>query len=53
MVDEYYKEVKFNKYCKLCKYKNQKESESPCDDCLSEPVNTNSEKPVYFRSVEK
>ena len=35
------------------KYKNQKESESPCDDCLSEPVNTNSEKPVYFRSVEK
>ena len=53
MVNEYYKEVNFNKYCKLCKHKNIKESESPCDDCLSEPVNTNSEKPVYFRSVEK
>lgn len=52
-MEEFYKEVYFDKYCRQCEHKAKKENEAPCDECLSEPVNTNSEKPVYFRSVEK
>lgn len=43
-----FKEVYFDNFCALCKYKDNKESEPPCDDCLNEPVNENSHKPVYF-----
>ena len=40
------KEVYFDQYCKTCKYEKLDESEYPCDDCLSNPVNTYSHKPV-------
>lgn len=43
------KEVYFDKYCNLCKYCKNREDESPCDDCLTEPVNSYSHKPVYFK----
>lgn len=42
------KEVYFDRYCPLCKHKDRKEEEDPCDDCLAEPVNANSHKPVNF-----
>ena len=42
------KEVYFDQYCKTCEHKDLKESESPCDECLSEPMNTNSHKPVKY-----
>ena len=47
------KEVYFHKYCKLCKHFKKYEDEEPCCDCLDEPVNTHSHKPVYFEKVEK
>lgn len=48
------KEVDFNKYCSKCMYEKDKEEDpkSPCWDCLYEPVNTHSRKPVNFKSKE-
>lgn len=46
------KEVYFHEYCKLCKHFKKTEEEEPCCDCLEEPVNTNSHKPVYFEEKE-
>ena len=42
------KEVNFHKYCESCKHRNKKEKESPCDECLEEPVNAYSSKPIRW-----
>lgn len=46
------KEVYFSEYCKKCIHEKKEESEFPCYDCLEEPVNTYSHKPVNFVSKE-
>lgn len=46
------KEVYFYKYCENCQYRYNKEDEEPCDECLNEPSNTYSHKPVYFKEKE-
>ena len=43
-----YKEVYFHEYCKTCKHRNVKDNEEPCEECLSEPTNLNSHKPVNY-----
>lgn len=40
--------VIFDKYCPKCKYYNKSESEDPCWECLDDPVNAWSHKPVRF-----
>ena len=47
-MEEVFKEVYFDQYCKTCKYKKAKEDEEPCDECLTYPVNTYSHKPVNY-----
>ena len=47
-----YKEVYFDQYCKSCKHKDLKETEEPCDECLSEPTNLDSHKPVRYDKKE-
>lgn len=42
------KEVYFDKYCKTCEHSKLGESEKPCDECLGEPVNLYSHKPVKW-----
>lgn len=42
------KEVYFDQYCKSCKHRGLKESKDPCNDCLAEPSNTNSHKPMNY-----
>lgn len=42
------KEVYFDQYCKLCKHHGLEESKDPCNDCLAEPSNTNSHKPILM-----
>ena len=44
------KEVYFNQYCKTCKYCELKEVKDPCNDCLTEPSNINSHKPVNYKN---
>ena len=45
--------VDFKKYCETCKYKDVKEVKDPCNDCLDNPVNDDSKKPVCWEEVEK
>lgn len=48
-----YKIVDFEKYCKTCEHRDLNESEDPCFDCLDEPTNLNSHKPVYYKEKKK
>ena len=43
-------EVDFHTYCETCKYKDNKEDDvnSPCYECLDEPVNVDSRRPLYY-----
>lgn len=40
--------VYFKDYCEKCKYAQAAETEDPCFDCLADPTNTDSHKPVKF-----
>lgn len=44
-----YKEVYFEQYCKTCKNKKTDETKDPCHQCLSEPMNLYSHKPVNWK----
>lgn len=51
--DNEYKEVYFYKYCKDCKYDKLLNTDDPCNECLDEPINQYSHKPVKFEAKEK
>lgn len=48
-----YKEVYFGQFCKTCKNKDIPESSDLCDECLTEPVNLYSHKPVKYDEASK
>ena len=50
-MEDSYKEVYFDQYCKTCEHKKLKEHESPCDDCLNETVNLYSHKPARYKEA--
>lgn len=52
MVVNDYKEVYFNEYCKKCKHEKLKETEEPCCECISEPTNLHSHKPIKYEEKE-
>lgn len=52
-MNEELKEVRFDKYCKTCEYKDVAEEKDPCHFCLAEPANHQSEKPVNWKEREK
>ena len=52
-MEEGYKEVDFHTYCAKCEHKNKKEDETPCDECLANPVNLYSHKPVKYEEKKK
>lgn len=43
-----FKEVDFAKYCKKCKYSEIDDVKDPCNECLAEPQNLHSSKPVKW-----
>lgn len=47
-MEEVYKEVYFNEYCNSCMYKDTKEADEPCAECLCYPANTYSHKPINY-----
>ncbi len=48
-MDNEYLEVYFDQYCKSCKYCDAKDVLDPCDECLTNPVNLYSHKPVNWK----
>lgn len=51
--DEEYKEVRFDIYCSQCVREKEPESNDKCHECLSNPLNLYSEKPINFKEKEK
>lgn len=48
-MDENMKLVDFSKWCPQCKYGELPEDADPCWDCLAEPANVESTKPVKWK----
>ena len=46
------KEVYFDLYCNGCKNFGTPEGDEPCNECLANPCNEDSHKPVNFKSKE-
>ena len=46
--------VEFERYCQTCAYYDEDESDpkSHCWDCLDEPVNVDSHKPVNYKEAD-
>ena len=40
-------------YCNHCKFKDYPEEALPCHECLNEPVNTDSQRPLRFEPTEE
>ena len=47
------REVDYFKWCSSCKHLMKKGTEDPCNDCLSQFKNTNTDKPVYYEEPDK
>ncbi|MBR6641161.1 MAG: hypothetical protein IKL08_03090 [Clostridia bacterium] len=45
--------VEFDKYCKTCEHKDIEEKLNPCHECLENPINTGSEKPINYKKKEE
>ena len=52
-MDNNQKEVYFWEYCKTCKYADTVETDDPCNECLNNPSNENSHKPVRWEDKDK
>lgn len=45
---ESYKLVYFDQYCETCRHRMVEETDPPCNECLENPANLNSHKPVKY-----
>ena len=45
--------VRYDLWCHKCKHKKVESTDSPCTECLDEPVNTNTNQPVLFEEDKK
>ena len=53
IAEDEYKEVYFDEYCKTCKHEKCVGYETPCEECLDNPVNLYSHKPINYKEKEK
>lgn len=42
--------VDFHQYCELCEYSKLSEQDDPCFECLDNPVNSYSHRPIKFKA---
>lgn len=52
VVDSDLREVNYEKYCDICKHADCPEHEDPCFECLDNPLNYFTEKPVKWEEKE-
>lgn len=45
--------VDFGLYCPKCKHEKDDEAKEPCHDCLNNPTNVHSHKPIHFKEKPK
>lgn len=53
MTEDTLQEVYFHEYCPTCKHKKKGAAEDPCNECLENPANVNSHKPVKWEGKKK
>ena len=41
--------VEFDKYCETCVHRDVKDFLDPCHECLNNPTNVNSKRPVCYK----
>jgi hypothetical protein len=46
-----FREVRFDKYCETCKWKELDEVKDPCNDCLAIGMREETEKPEYYEEA--
>lgn len=51
-MEVYEKEVYFGEWCAKCENFRRPENEDPCWDCLENPMNIESHKPLYFKEAQ-
>lgn len=44
--------VDFKKYCETCEFKDVKQQDDPCNECLDNPTNVHTTKPVNYKEQE-
>lgn len=50
MEERYQKFVDFAQFCPKCKYADSKDTDDPCNECLTNPARTDgSKKPINFK----
>lgn len=49
VVDSNLREVSYEKYCGNCKYSDCPESADPCFECLDNPLNYYTDRPVNYK----
>lgn len=47
-MDDIYKEVYFDQYCKTCEHEKLEEKFDPCNECLDYGYNSESHKPMMW-----
>lgn len=47
-----YKEVYYHEYCETCKNRKVANTDEPCNECLSEPINLYTHRPVKYEEKE-
>ena len=52
-MEHQYKEVYFHEYCPKCEHAKVKNHEEPCNECLENPLNLYTHKPVKFEEKKK
>ena len=45
--------VNFECWCPKCLYRKSPADEDPCNECLTQPVNEDSTKPINFKETDK
>ena len=51
MMETRVKFANYYKFCKLCKHKDEEETDEPCNECLTLPVNVDTRKPICFEEA--
>ena len=49
-IESEYKEVYFDRYCPVCKNKELEGYETPCEECLENPINLYSRRPIKWEA---
>ena len=51
MDSDIFREVRFDKYCETCKYKDLDEVKDPCNDCLTVGMREETEVPEFYEEA--